>query len=52
VNLMIVSVVVDLWYMSMSNVVGSQVISRSRKLMLLFCSEVGVSFKLGCGLFM
>jgi hypothetical protein len=47
VKLMVVSVVVGLRYMSLSMAVGSWVISRSRKLMLLFCSGVGVNFKLG-----
>jgi hypothetical protein len=51
VKLMVVSVVVGLRYMSMLKAAGSRVINRSRKLMLLFCSGVGVNFKLGCILF-
>jgi hypothetical protein len=52
VKLMVVSLVVGLRYMSMSMAVGSRVIIRSRKFLLLFCYGVGVNFRFGCSLFM
>ena len=48
---MVVSVVVGLRNMSMSIVVGCRIRSRSRKFMVLFCSCVGVKYRLGCILF-
>ena len=45
---MVVSVVVGLWYTSISNWWAFLVMSRSRKLIWLFDSSVGVSCRLLC----
>ena len=49
---MIVVSVVGFRKMSVSIWVGCRIMSRSRKLMLLLCSKVGVNYRLGCILFM
>jgi hypothetical protein len=48
---MVVSVVVGFQYMSVSIVEGFRVISKSRKLILLLSSSVGVNSNFGCNLF-
>ena len=49
--MIVVSVVVDFRKMSISIWEGCRIISRSRKIMLLLCSKVGVNCRLGCTLF-
>ena len=44
--------VVDFRYTSVSTLWGCRISSRSRKLMLLLCSCVGVNCRLGCVLLM
>jgi hypothetical protein len=48
---MVVSVVVGFLYMSISIAEGCRVIRRSRKLILLLSSTVGVNSRFGCKLF-
>jgi len=48
--LIVISVVVGFWNMSISIWVGCRIIGRSRKHMLLLCSKVGVNCRLGCTL--
>ena len=50
--MIVVSVVVSFWQMSISVWEGCQIISRSRKFMLLLCSKIGANCRLGCTLFM
>ena len=51
-KLIVVSVVVGFRNMSISILGGFWIIVRSMKLILLFCSYVGVNNRLGCILFM
>ena len=51
-KLIVVSVVVGFRHMSVSRLVGFRIIKRSRKLMLLLLSCVGLSWRFGCNWFM